>query len=70
MMNVAMLGEGACGPAMITKVSGCYACGGRFSVQTGDFQRCTSCRAENYCPHKATSIEERVQRWFFRRGIV
>ena len=47
----------------------CFACGGTFSVRTGDFQRCTSCRAENYCPRTDVSVEERVRRWFCLRGI-
>ena len=44
----------------------CFACGGPFSVRTGDFRRCASCRAENYCPLTNTPVEERARRWWFR----
>ena len=52
-----------------TRDARCFACGGAFSMRTGDFQRCMSCRAENYCPLTDAPAEERLRRWFHRRGI-
>lgn len=48
-------------------MNGCFACGGLLSVRTGDFQRCVSCRAENYRPLSDVPTEERVRSWFHRR---
>ena len=52
--------------ASVSMAFGCFACGGRLSVRTGNFQRCTSCRAENYCPLTDVPVEERVRRWWQR----
>ena len=57
-----------CALARTRDVRCCFACGGVLSVRTGDFQRCTSCRAENYCPLSDEPTEERARRWFHRRG--
>lgn len=67
MVNAAVHGLVSCGSGSIAFQ--CFACGGAFSVRTGDFQRCTACRAENYCPRSNTPVEERVRRWFHRRGV-
>lgn len=48
----------------------CFACGGVLTVRTGDFHRCASCRAENYCPQTNVPVEERARRWFRRRGVM
>ena len=68
----------ACGPSREATKSealvfvlgfNCFACGGGFSVRTGDFLRCAVCCAENYCPRTNTPVEDRVHRWFYRRGF-
>ena len=66
MMDAVMHERGSCGSGSIA--FRCFACGGDFSVRTGDFQRCTVCCAENYCPLTNVSVEERVRRWFHRRS--
>ena len=58
-----------CALARTRDVRCCFACGGALLVRTGDFQRCTSCRAENYCPLTDVPTEERVRRWFGRRHV-
>ena len=65
MMNAVVHERGSCGSGSMA--FGCFACGGSFSVRTGDFQRCTSCRAENYCPLTDVPAEERARQWFRRR---
>ena len=67
MMHAVVYEHVSCGSGSVP--FSCFACGGSFSVRTGDFQRCTSCRAENYCPQTNVTVEERVRRWFDSRRV-
>ena len=69
MMNVVVYERGSYSKSEAS-VSGCFACGGCLSVRTGDFLRCMSCCAENYCPLTTAPAEERVRQWFHRRGCI